>query len=540
MKLNELLGMSRLDQERLPGKYLLWSTAPLNVEDPLDEDERRGGQQGIEELFCEVVDRLATTDEPQVVLHIHGFNNPKKVSYKAYLDSADFIKDRFETMGEDFVYIGYQWPSEKLFGPAATFFSSMPRILMVLIALLIPVSALFVLASTLVRNFPTLGGGLALFSLLGAMLLFSLPFSLFLLRALVYFRDFTRANNHGVPDIVEFVRRLELALCARGYDKQVRQGSRQRVRMSVVGHSMGSVVTTNMVRILSDAFKPSGVGENPCSEDDSDKDKSPGSELGETLELSRLILVSPDLPAEMLMTRRANYLASSLRRFKEAYLFTNEGDVVVRYIAGLANYFSLPTRTRARSYRLANVMIDSDEYGIVNRESFDVHGRIQPIEDFLKLLRVGDLSFLRLEELKQGEEPPGEIFATKFTYFDCTDYVEGDRSFLSYASRRRAIGFSEKTKLLVFYLLGMPKRWHRDVHSGYFDSEAQTARTLIFGLACLGMNRLLAHLDPEPGNRWAALSVECEKHGIQVLLSPRTDERVVLGNLAVVRKIGGP
>jgi hypothetical protein len=59
----------------------------------------------------------------------------------------------------------------------------------------------------------------------------------------------------------------------------------------------------------------------------------------------RFVLASPDISAEALLSNRANFLASSLRRFREAYLFSNEGDEVLRQISTTANYFSFPTKS---------------------------------------------------------------------------------------------------------------------------------------------------------------------------------------------------
>ena len=69
-------------------------------------------------------------------------------------------------------------------------------------------------------------------------------------------------------------------------------------------------------------------------------------------------LASPDIPAETLLSNRGNFLASALSRFQEAYLFSNEGDEVLRQISTLANYFpcSRP-KAATHGFRLGNVEI---------------------------------------------------------------------------------------------------------------------------------------------------------------------------------------
>src|ERR1700761_9501064 len=82
----------------------------------------------------------------------------------------------------------------------------------------------------------------------------------------------------------------------------------------------------------------------------------------------RFVLASPDIPAETLLSSRGNFLASALSRFDEAYLFSSEGDEVLRQISTLANYFVFPTKSRNHGFRLGNVEILSRNFGVIEVE----------------------------------------------------------------------------------------------------------------------------------------------------------------------------
>ena len=137
----------------------------------------------------------------------------------------------------------------------------------------------------------------------------------------------------------------------------------------------------------------------------------------------RFALASPDIPAEALISNRANFLASSLRRFREAYLFSSQGDEVLRQISTVANYFSFPTKSWKFGFRLGNVEILSSGYGIipVARPAILATLRIgyytlQQIYDRLRITRAEDAETL------QNKLPE------RFSYFDCTDYVDTDNN----------------------------------------------------------------------------------------------------------------
>ena len=180
---------------------------------------------------------------------------------------------------------------------------------------------------------------------------------------------------------------------------------------------MGGLIVTNAIRVLSDVFDPAAILTRLSGRK---RPAAPAGEevvsgaLGHVFTLMRFVLVSPDIPAETLLADRANFLASSLRRFREAYLFSNEGDEVLRMISTTVNYFTFPTSRRTYGYRLGNVEILTS-------------GFEKPIKgNLLDVLRVGTktLSALSAETTRAGH--PSSV-AKAFTYFDCTDYKDETR-----------------------------------------------------------------------------------------------------------------
>ncbi len=258
------------------------------------------------------------------------------------------------------VCIGYRWPSEQMGRPARSVFSAAPLSLIWLLVaalLLLGIGTLLTIGAFHTLPERTIWRSLS-YTFYG--LLLAIPVTVFFLRIAVYFRDAYRAAHYGVPDLVEVIRQLDKA-ANQPTPGRIRQA---RIKISFIGHSMGAFVVTNLVRILSDVFDPASIG--TLSTDD--PHKAPGPEIGNVFTLGRLVLVSPDIPAETLLLRRANFLASSLRRFEESYLFSSEGDEALRLISTMANYFSFPTKSRDNGFRMGNTEVVSPDYGIVNLE----------------------------------------------------------------------------------------------------------------------------------------------------------------------------
>ena len=273
------------------------------------------------------------------------------------------------------------------------------------------------------------------------------------LREIVYFRDVYRATNNGVPDLVEVIRQIDLeavnALNRLGAASEAQP--RKRIALSFIGHSMGGLVVVSAIRVLSDVFDPeailtklSGAARRRTTRQTANGQVS--GTIGHVFDLMRFVLASPDIPGETLLANRANFLASSLRRFKEAYLFSSEGDGVLRSISTIVNYFTFPTRSRNYGYRLGNAEILTSDF------SKPVAG------DVLRLVRVGRKTLADLStETVEGN--PSEV-ANAFTYFDCTDYKDGEPPMGMLTEARNykrndpnaRIPLYEHIKLLILYV----------------------------------------------------------------------------------------
>jgi hypothetical protein len=119
----------------------------------------------------------------------------------------------------------------------------------------------------------------------------------------------------------------------------------------------------------------------------------------------------------------------------------------------------------------------------------------------------------------QGAADP-EV-ARAFTFFDCTDYIDGTppKGMLTEALNFKrndpnaAIPPWEQLKLLILYIAGRV-----DVHGGYFDGEV--AQRLMYRLACLGFDQSLTAYGGED-----AMLGECAGHQIRVMPSNRLRTR---------------
>ena len=380
-----------------------------------------------------------------------------------------------------------------------------------------------------------------------------------------------------MPDLVEFIRQLDKAVLAA--DPSCDWAKRDRVKLSFIGHSMGGFVVTNTVRILSDVFDTQSIGSLGVA----NKAKAPSPNIGNIFSIGRLVLVSPDIPAETIISGRANFLSSSLRRFQETYLFSNEGDMALKLAATAANYASFPSKTREGGHRLGNVVIRMPErssassnkgvpYGIVNFNAdaadggqlMDVNIRatgdgVEPellarkagrekrkassFLDYLHILSRTSLTSRQQEIIDPDEKPIAELF----TVFDCTDYDEPipdapalRSGLLSRSLKKRSLSLWDYVVLTSDMLTGKI-----DTHGGYFDTgntttrpqkpEAKLAKRLIYGLACLGFSPLIASLTSsgataeDPKLRLKALSLHCADCHILVLLAAERYYRDILG-----------
>ncbi len=611
-----LLDIRRFSQPKdsIPA-YFVVSTAPVNVEDitnppagdftvPIPNPD-----DALKEIAQHLVTFLQTRPDPaqtaEIVIVVHGYNTKATGEFGA----EGWYRNIYRHVNSDAsfaalqgaVLLGYRWPSEQFKGDESGTFADKRRhairSLPILLAKLLNIGwmsfllGMAALVATVlfplfrVRHIEALL--VAALVLLGVAALTSLPIlTILLLRLSAYFRDAYRASNYGVPDLVELIRSLDKAIAnemaaaqASNAYNQVFSGfddRRNRIRLSFIGHSMGGFVVTNVVRIISDVFDDRSIGNLNLES----SEKHPSPEVGNVFTLGRLILASPDISIETILAGRANFLQSSLRRFEEAYLFSNDGDIVLRLASTAANYFSFPSRTRDGGYRLGNVSIKNrpseyfedirtsktklivkqeTKYGIVNQR-LDGTLDLNPSNVFKYLFvtrwgkRIEDLDTTRRLVIQNA--PQTTPLASLFTYVDCTDYVdltnymgcEGEEmGVLSFAHGKPAMSIWDYTRLTISYFIGfeaivMKTPWlrklflYRDVHGGYFSGKFSSQ--MAYSIAFMGFAGFLKQLNPDRPHatvedRIQALghfSELCNQKQIQVWLAPHRYEVDILGN----------
>lgn len=511
----DFICLERLSSEVKPPKvpgYFIRSTAPDNVEDgskncSKTEDSGKNCSKTknpprnfFKENQSDLIDEIAThlsQENAELVIAIHGYNTGEgatKAWYRKIFDHAN--KNEFIT--EKFVFVGYRWPSEQFLNQPSKKLRQALSALPTPLTMLLSGGVLLALISLLVLK-PASAWGLILL-IIGVGSIGAVATLLFL-RISVYFRDAYRASNFGTPDLVEFLRQLDKKLSEKG------KKQKSKVKLSFVCHSMGAFVTTSAVRILSDVFDQSSIGNLHGEE------KLPSPEIGNIFCLGRLVLVAPDIPVETISDGRANFLKSSLRRFEEAYLFSNEGDLALRIASTAANYLSYPARTRASGYRLGNLGVkvtNASQTGIVNLDDLGVDSLTQH-HDLSKYLELSILS--RSESLARfsGSRPQETVaIGDLFTYFDCTDcrdykYIKVDsqgqdqtssqvktkkpQRLLSLPLPRSSLlrFLTYNLQVILWLMLG-----RMDVHGGYF--EGIYCSELIYDLAFLSFGGYLDSL----------------------------------------------
>ena len=558
-------------QGDLPG-YFVMSTAPYNTDDKLEagldaisEEQARAGIRAIAQTLRDIETNPNITAPPELLIAVHGYNTEENGIRAWYSDIYRHIAQDDEQIRaqKNLVFVGYRWSSERLSMKLSNVWANtraLPDTLQGALA-----TGLFIFLScwlwTLLWHPPEgvnrlLSWGLqALFG--SAIAAIMVILTLLLLRITGYFRDVYRAINFGVPDLTELVRQIDqtvVELRAQDLRQQYsdlseaihqakQQGDRyQKIQLNFLGHSMGALVITHVVRILSDVFDTRSIS------------KDPGSEIGNTLSLGRLILASPDIPVLSIVSSRANGLMSSLRRFREAYLFSNEGDLALRVASTAANYISFPSRGQSHGHRLGSIALTNDVYkkGVVNlpllRDHYLIEANLcealaQDPLDILNCLFITHSSgkgkgYVSLGDLFRDENRK-ETYATLadlFTFFDCTDYEDfrltlGQNGWrdssktktglLTRAKRKNNLNLWDYVELVYDSLLG-----RRDVHGGYFHGEY--SRQLIYRIGFLGFEGALSAISQESvaveaNDRQAALDVFdrcCADKGIQVYLSP--------------------
>ena len=454
--------------------FVVQSTAAITW----DDDPTATGD-GIDALAL----RIAALKPDRVVVHVHGYNNPAPVA-EARAEKA--WRDYFEGSDPKTVYIAFVWPSEAGLRPNVWSIWGLPALGHAL--------ALFGLALVILgRGFWTALGGSLLVGFVGYLVG---------LRIAAYYRDRYRAEEYGVPDLVEAVHALDAGL------RKV--CGENGVELSFLGHSMGAFVVTSAVRILSDVFhydmRASATAEAVRAEI---------SRVGDAFRLANLVLVSPDIPVQALVSTRVNFLATSLARFRGRFLFTNAGDVVLDPISTTANCPILPVRTDKRNARLGNVAVLPPAGG-------GLGGFFEEVEADLYDARLRTPHGLVRDVVATQPGKPRMPIApgNAFMVFDCTG-VRGPK-----IAMRNAVSFPLVLRLvaLVGYALRVvvPRLGvGQDVHSGYFD-HPEVAKAL-YGAAEFGQP--LRHTE-KPLAQWAA------DFGVRVL--------ALRGEAQVARAAGTP
>jgi pimeloyl-ACP methyl ester carboxylesterase len=473
------------EPDHVPG-FFIESTAPNNIDDkdgtPLETPKDCSKLASVEVAIDRIADQLAQQQQPKLVLTVHGFNSPRETVINSFAKS---FKAAIRNRG--LVCVSYRWPSEHMGTPWLSGWSAAPVFLLGLLVC--------ALAAVYVVNFQfelcSIPKYWRIFITAVTSTMAVIPITLFLLRLLVYFRDQYRATTYGVPDLVDIVRLIDQALQSKFENK-----GGQRVDLSFIGHSMGGFVVTNTVRILSDVFSPYSPGPKTRSTAMTamdDQQRNERSKIGKAFQLRRLVLVSPDIPAEILMSGRANALRSSVERFQEAHLFSNEADEVLRNISTTGNFFALPTTRRTFGYRLGNVGVLAP-WGIT------------PGLTDVEKLRLGSMTLAQLHE-QMGFEQSQASTAQRFTYFDCTDSVDQGVGVVSYATPGQSLDLSMLGHLrqLWYYVTGKC-----DVHSGYFASDF--AGSLIYRFACIGYQET-----EQAYGDGTTFSAVCREHQIKAL-----------------------
>jgi uncharacterized membrane protein len=590
---NQLLSVSRLAPQGaidFPA-YFVGSTAPINVEEP----NPSSGDQGLKDYIDEIVAGLQRhAADAEILIMIHGYNTDVGGTEYWCRKTCEYIAEHYPNKPQGLIVLGYRWPSEKSFTddqgkpswkPALKAQAALPRAIWYL-----AIGALACAIASLLGDLTSL---FALFSTVGAsklgVIISVLVSGIFLTAALVallpiltlvglrlsnYFRDTFRANNYGVADLVELIRQLDNALVesAAGETRADREATwhPRRVKLSFIGHSMGAFVVTNTVRVISDVFDKDSIG-NLQSQT---TPRKPTSRIGNAFALSKLVLVAPDISSEAIISGRANVLRASLRRFDEAYLFCNEGDMALRLASTTANYFTYPAGTREGGYRLGNVTVrDSvgktdqsdpaaaspnlnalvEHYGVVNQAA---DGRLIADRSLLSYLFIRHNQSLESRQQDiAGLAKTQKSIAELFTYFDCTNYAEtvclpnsqrsGQPRFVRRGIVSRALGKVSLNFWDYCALVWDFSKGRIDPHGGYiFCGDAVFSKRAIYGLACLGFEGFLDTMTLE-GNyareletiqqsrpdlvndhqlqRTAQLKVLsglCADRGIQVLLAP--------------------
>ncbi len=516
--------------------YLVASNAPISVETIEEKDDNapkcdtKIKPQQTNEIIKEIADFLIKHQkEAEIVIHIHGYNTGRDDFEQWTTDIYQYIIDDKFISKKTIVFIGYRWPSESIALKAdkdsesflknvLTAMESLPiffktvwdssiRGVIASFTLLLLFLIPFTGGTALLLNNPDFLASLLVFITAFSTFFFGFVFSAILMRSTIYFRDSYRAVNYGVPDLVELIRQIDNAIAEQNREHK------NSTKLSFICHSMGAFVTTNVIRILCDVFDKNSIP-TPAQ---SNLENQPSLKIGNVFSLGRLVLASPDIPIETIMPERSNVLRSSIRRFEESYLFSNQGDYMLRVASTAANYLSFPANTYDRGFRLGNVVVrdchkndqNSDaskvNFGIANQNPNDGSIYKEPNSAMDCICIVSDNECKPLEKLRSKKTSGTKKLsvAELFTYFDCTNYRDvtdyRDKTknnsnvepLLTRGLDKEVLSFWDNFILIFDNLLR-----GRNVHGGYFDGEL--SQKMLYRLAFLGFKSMLLTLEEEP------------------------------------------
>ncbi|MBE9143588.1 alpha/beta hydrolase [Planktothrix mougeotii] len=323
-----------------------------------------------------------------LTLRTHGYANPAHKFYQEFMAEIESLSQKgpinqIGTLENRSVYIGYTWPSEMpLIHPGL--WSDMGEqkgislkflFILALIAWIVGTGC-YILLTLIGVPFLNLFGMEMPLSPLWYWFDFTQISNLFaqwnwvnltvfalwlllmqILRISVYQRDRYRAIHYGAPDLAEFFWRLDKVLGENPYTSMPFYEPQKEMAIAnyynqnfppmsvnLIGHSMGALVVVNVLRILSDRFG---------KEDRLEYEKN---NMGDYLQLNKLILTAPDIPLEFLREGRNNYVRSAILRCNEIYLFCSDRDLILRYMSILGNWFSEPS-VEMSGLRLGNIYL---------------------------------------------------------------------------------------------------------------------------------------------------------------------------------------
>lgn len=615
-----------------PG-YFVKSTAPYNTDNISDKERQelnayakpedaKAWIEAIAQDLHRIQGDPSIRYAPELVIAVHGYNMLENTVLDWYNNLYRYIAhdDPVIRSRRNVVFVGYRWSSERMSLSAGSFWNNviaLPDIPRWILLLSMALVLRFVVWPVMTGQWGRALGAIAairpvkdwialswvqsavnwftkaaihpLFITVDRVvlsLIFLFAFSmmtLLLLRMFVYFRDVYRAMNFAVPDLTELIRQLDQAVAnlqgnALAHSPlEIKESATpssaapQKIKLNFLGHSMGSLVITNTVRVLSDVFDWRSIAQQPVPD------------IGRTLSLSRLVLASPDIPVLSIVSGRANGLASSLRRFDEAYLFSNEGDLALRLASMTANYIFFPSAQEHHGHRLGSIALANGKYtsplgaqktGVINlktlkgptyqkeiplgeaiaKDELDIlqclfiTRSIPHLGEWLRNLfsrkKSPQKDYVSLKSLFDRDKDEVATIADFFTFFDCTDYkdtrikMEPCGQYLRSKKESGVLTLAKNKENLLFldYLL-LLIAWMRgkcDVHGGYFQGEY--SRELIYRIAFLGFDGTLKaiatktnsalpastspHCSLNPEDSLTALSRRCLDKGIQVYLSP--------------------